>query len=179
MPGRSARSCSRCGQRRVQHHRLLTGWQAGAETLARPDSFRFHRPSAARGDRKAFPGAGRPGRHAQPCAGVHAAQQPHDLLHERRAKHINTWYLLHDKSWVFPARAISEFSYARPDVAASWVRGIARRAAPFSTALTVSGITGTLTSSYDRSGVSLTLPDGIRAVQDALSKPDSSLSWTW
>jgi len=154
----------------------LTGWQAGAETLARPDSFRFHRAIGSEGE------IARLFREQAAQGATLSLAREYTLLNSRMtsytnvaAKHINTWYLLHDKSWVFPSAPISEFSYARPDVAASWVREIARRAAPFSTALTVSGITGTLTSSYDRNGVSLTLPDGIRAVQDALSQAGQQL----
>jgi len=147
----------------------LIGWQAGAETLARPDSWRFHSKIGREQDFKEL--------------FEHFAAQGVDISLAREyatinprmtaylgtaAKHINTWYNSNNREELFPAAPVTDFAFALPTVAADWLREIARRAAPFSQSLTISGISNLLLSSYDRQGVTLTLGQSMAAYREAM-----------
>ena len=70
---------------------------------------------------------------------------------------------------------VNQFSYARPDTAASWLRDIARQAADFSQTLTVSGITDTLVSTYDRLGPVLSATQALETYREAFDEAGQTL----
>ena len=149
----------------------LIGWQAGAETLARPDAWRFHRGIGKEGEL-----AGLITGYADRGVDISLARDFSSINPRMTgylgiaAKHINTWYVNRDRGEIYPNAPVTDFAYALPSVAAGWLSGIARRAAGFSGSLTVSGITNTLLSSYDRTGISLDLKQSMVHLQDAFAE---------
>jgi len=149
----------------------LIGWQAGAETLARPDSWRFHRGIGREAD---VAGLIRDFQEQGVDISLHRDYARINPLMTSylgtAAKHINTWYLNRNRGEVFPNAPVTDFSYALPSLAARWLRDIARHAGGFSQSITVAGITDTLLSSYDRQGVTLTLQQSMAAYQEAMAE---------
>lgn len=148
----------------------LIGWQAGAETLAQPDSWRFHRGIGREAD---VAGLIRDFQEQGVDISLHRDYARINPLMTSylgtAAKHINTWYLNRNRGEVFPNAPVTDFSYALPSLAARWLQDIARHAGGFSQSLTVAGITDTLLSSYDRQGVTLTLQQSMAAYQEAMA----------
>ena len=154
----------------------LIGWQSGAETLARPDSWRFHSGIGREADFAALFE-----RFAKQGVDVSLARN-YSLINGRMtnyignaAKHINTWFIAYDRTLLFEGAPVTVFSFALPSQAAAWLTEIARHAQPFSRSLTVSGLSRVLTSSYDRRGVTLTLLDSILAYRDTLGQASRGL----
>lgn len=149
----------------------LIGWQEGAQTLARPDSFRFHR---ALGGEAAFVDLAR----TQQELGTQVElSRDFSLVNEQMlryggqaAQHLNTWFVSLDYEQRYPRAPVTAFSLARPDASARWVLDLAHRAGAAGLGLAITGLPSQLVSTHRFEGPEVTLQAAIALQQAALSE---------
>ncbi|MDF2801329.1 MAG: ABC-type transport system, substrate-binding component [Anaerocolumna sp.] len=150
----------------------LFGWQQGGETFAKPDSNNY---SGKIGSRKEFKNLI-----------TEFAEKSIDISYGRNftlinkemlsyqsnaAKHVNSWYLELNKMIVLPANVpVSLYGYASPKKSAEWFENLYERVKEYSPSMTVSGISNTLISDYNRKGPLTTVTEAIDMYQKAMEK---------
>lgn len=150
----------------------LKGWQKNGEVLTSPGKIRF---SGAIGSEKEFKSL----MQDMSEKGVDISYSREfttineRMLHyyETAAKHVSTWYVEIDKEVLLPVNAIvTEFSYARPEKTAAWVKKLGNRTAAYSPSLTIDGMSNILVSSYGRNGVDTSLQEAAALYRETLAE---------
>ncbi len=148
----------------------LTGWQAGA-SQAVPDAFRFTSRVGTEADFRSLV------QDMNEAGADLSFARDYTLIHEKMlryagtaSRHLNKWYVYHNRFALYEHAPVAEFSYAQIPIAARWMENVAQRAAPFSRSLTVSGLTQTLISSYDYAGMTVSLAQGREAARAAAAR---------
>lgn len=155
----------------------LYGWQQGGETFARPDSKNYSGKIGSKKDFKELI--------------TEFAKKSIDISYGRNftlinkemvsyqsngAKHVNSWFLELNKMIVLPANVpVSLYSYATPKKSAEWFENLYERVKEYSPSMTVSGISNTLVSNYDRKGPQTTATEAIDLYQKAMEKAKGDL----
>lgn len=155
----------------------LYGWQKGGETFAKPDSKNYSGKIGSKKDFKELISE--------------FAKKSIDISYGRNfslinkemvsyqssaAKHVNSWFLELNKRVVLPANVpVSLYSYATPKKSAEWFENLYERVKEYSPSMTVSGISNTLISNYDRKGPLTTATEAIDLYQKAMEKAKGDL----
>lgn len=157
----------------------LIGWQDGAQTLAQPGSLRFYRGT---GDEQAFKTLAREqdelGTQVELARDFARVNEKMVRYNGNAVQHLNTWFVNTDYSWRYPKAPVTQYSLARPDVAAKWLQNVAKRAGQNGLGLMVTGLPGLLVSTHRYEGPEVTRLQAKDLLRDAFQTAgqDASLS---
>ena len=149
----------------------LIGWQKKAETLAKPYAYRFTSKVGRKGEfEELFTDFAAKGTDISYSRDFVTINKKMISFYTNAAKHVNTWYLMTDKSVLYPANCpIFETGYALPSKTAEWIRKLSGKVSDYSESFTITGASNILTSTYDRNGVVSSLTDAEELIRNAVA----------
>lgn len=155
----------------------LKGWQKNGESLSRPYKDTYSRKIGKKKDFKEliteFAEKGVDISQARDFVTINKEMFNYQ---SNAARHVNSWYLLLDKTWILPYNnPVHEFGYAIPKKSAEWFNKLFEKVAPYSESFTVGGISNTLLSHYNRDGVVMTVTEAIALYQEALENANKEV----
>lgn len=155
----------------------LYGWQQGGETIAPPGSANYYRKTGGKRDfRELFTEFAKQGIDISYARDYVTINREMMSYHNNAARHANSWYLILNKAALLPANApVYLYGYARPEKSAQWFRSQLKRVAPYSSSMTVGGISEVLLSSYESSGAESTVSDAIALYQNTFEEAKSQV----
>lgn len=150
----------------------LIGWQKGGEALSKPNSTSF---SSNVGKKKEFKSLmsdfAKKGTDISFSREFTTINETMINYYGNAAKHINSQYLLLDKSGVLPKNVpVSEYGYAMPEKTAQWIEDLYEDLGEMSESFTIDGASNILLSHYKSDKEFTTVKDTIKLYQDAISK---------
>ena len=150
----------------------LIGWQSGGETLAKPNSTSFSRDIGSEGDfedlMSEFKEKGIDISFSREFSSINE-----DMInyYGNAAKHMNTKYLLLDKTAILPKNVpVTEYGYAIPEKSAKWISELYKDLGEYSQSFTIDGVSNMLVTNYENDGDSTTATEAIKLYQDTLAK---------
>ncbi|MBR5967760.1 MAG: hypothetical protein IK001_04075 [Lachnospiraceae bacterium] len=149
----------------------LIGWQKKAETLAKPYAYRFTSKVGRKGEfEELFTDFAAKGTDISYSRDFVTINKKMISFYTSAAKHVNTWYLMTDKSVLYPANCpIFETGYALPTKTAEWIKKLSGKVSDYSESFTITGASNILTSTYDRNGVVSSLTDAEELIRNAVA----------
>ena len=149
----------------------LIGWQKKAETLAKPYAYKFSSKIGRKGEfEELFTDFAAKGTDISYSRDFVTINKKMISFYTNAAKHVNTWYLMTDKSVLYPANCpIFETGYALPSKTAEWIRKLSGKVSDYSESFTITGASNILTSTYDRNGVVSSLTDAEELIRNAVA----------
>ncbi|TAH64585.1 MAG: hypothetical protein EWM47_12305 [Anaerolineaceae bacterium] len=155
----------------------LYGWQKNGETLAKPHKGSFSRHIGKEKDFKElmtkYKEQGVDISYARDFVSINRQMM---RFGTNAARHVNSWYMLLDKQYVLPYNSpVTEFGFAKPSRSVEWFEKIYKLASPYSSSLTVGGISDQLHSSYNRDGVETTVSEAMVMYQESLAKANEDI----
>ncbi len=156
----------------------LKGWQSGAEVMTKPDDFDF---ASAVGSESEY--AALADDFAARGSSVTLMRDFSRINEEMvrykgtAAQHINTWYVIKYAGALYQSAPVTEFSIAAPKVSANWLKRATESAEKIGGGLTLTGITNTLTGTYDRYGTVDDITSAIQLLKDALESAPEGLKF--
>lgn len=150
----------------------LIGWQKGGETISRPYLDKFSSEIGTKREFKNLIGSmAEKGVEVSYCRDFSSLNSLMISFNHNAAQHINTWYLSLDRSAGLPENApIQIFGYIKPTKSVKWMKQLADKVSDYCDGFTITGVTNTLVSTYDRNGIETSLSDAIGLYQDALEQ---------
>ena len=147
----------------------LYGWQKGGETLAKPYPGTYSKNIGKEKEfKKLFTEFAEKGVDISYARDFVTVNKEMMSYQGNAAKHVNSWYLNLDKRQVLPVNSpVTSFGYATPKRSAEWLDQLLKHVAPYSTSLTVGGISEVLLSSYSRDRAETTVTEAIALYQEA------------
>ena len=155
----------------------LIGWQKKAETLAKPYAYKFTSKIGRKGAFedlfRDYAGKGIDISYSRDFVTINKKMIS---FYTNAAKHVNTWYLMTDKSVLYPANCpIFETGYALPSKTADWIDALSQKVSDYSESFTITGASNILTASFDRNGVVSSLTDAEKMIRDAVAKAGENM----
>ena len=149
----------------------LIGWQKKAETLAKPYAYKFSSKIGRKGEfEELFTDFAAKDTDISYSRDFVTINKKMISFYTNAAKHVNTWYLMTDKSVLYPANCpIFETGYALPSKTAEWIRKLSGKVSDYSESFTITGASNILTSTYDRNGVVSSLTDAEELIRNAVA----------
>ena len=156
----------------------LIGWQKGSETLARADKMTFTRKiGREKAFKKLFAEFAELGIDISYSRDFVTINKKMVSYYTNSAKHINTWYLNVDRSALYPENApVTQTGYALPAKTAQWIKSLAQDVSGYSSSLTITGASDTLTSTYDRNGTVTSLTEARELISEAVAAAGEGLT---
>ncbi|MDF2484573.1 MAG: ABC-type transport system, substrate-binding component [Herbinix sp.] len=150
----------------------LYGWQQGGETLAKPDSANYYRKIGSQSDfKKLITEFNEKNIDISYARDYSTINEEMLNYHNTAARHVNSWYLELNKMYILPANVpVWLFGYATPQKSAAWLQKQLGRVASYSDSMTVGGMSNTLLSNYDSSGITMTATEVISLYQETFAK---------
>lgn len=150
----------------------LIGWQSGGETLAKPYSTSFSGNIGSEGDFEdlmaEFKEKGVDISFSREFTTINE-----DMInyYGNAAKHMNTKYLLLDKTAILPKNVpVTEYGYATPNKTAKWISELYDDLGSYSQSFTIDGASNVLVTNYENDGDSTTATEAIKLYQDTLAE---------
>ena len=150
----------------------IIGWQSGGETLSKPYSTSFSGSIGKRGDFENLMAE-----FAEQGVDISFSREfttiNEDMIsyYNNAAKHLNTKYLLLDKSEILPTNVpVTEYGYASPDKTAQWITDLYEELGDYSSSFTIDGASNMLISTHESDGEQTTVSDAIELYQNALQQ---------
>ena len=155
----------------------LIGWQKKAETLAKPYAYKFTSKIGRKGEfEDLFTDFAAKGVDISYSRDFVTINKKMISFYTNAAKHVNTWYLMTDKSVLYPANCpIFETGYALPSKTAEWIEKLSGKVSDYSESFTITGASNILTSTYDRNGVVSSLTDAEELIRGAVAKAGENM----
>ena len=155
----------------------LIGWQKKAETLAKPYAYKFTSKIGRKGAfEDLFTDYAAKGIDISYSRDFVTINKKMISFYTNAAKHVNTWYLMTDKSVLYPANCpIFETGYALPSKTAEWIEKLSGKVSDYSGSFTITGASNILTSTYDRNGAVSSLTDAEDMIRNAVAKAGENM----
>lgn len=153
----------------------LIGWQKKGEGLLTPVKMKFSGKIGSKKDfKKLFAEFAEQGIEISYSRDMLTINRDMTSYYNTAVKCISNWYLSIDKSIILPENVpVTNFSYATPTKAASWLGTLAKKVGSYSNGLTVTTMGNVLTSNWNRNGAVTTLTESIELYRDAFENlPD-------
>lgn len=149
----------------------LIGWQSGGETLAKPYSTKVASDVGGKGGIKdviaEFKEKGIDISLSREFVTINETMINY---YNNAAKHLNTKYLLLDKSEILPKNVpVTEYGYADPNKTAQWMEKLYNSLGKEGSSFTIDGASDILLSTHSNDGKSTTVSDTIGLYQNTLS----------
>lgn len=150
----------------------VIGWQSGGETLSKPNSTSF---SGSVGKESDF--ADLMAEFQEKNIDISFSREfttiNEDMLsyYGNAAKHLNTKYLLLDKSAILPKNVpVTEYGYASPKKSAQWIADLYEDLGEYSKSFTIDGASNVLVSTHESDGSGVSVTEAIKLYQETLAK---------
>lgn len=152
----------------------LIGWQSGGETLSKPNSTSFSGEVGKEGDFEDLMAEFQK-KNIDISFSREYTTINEDMVnyYGNSAKHLNTKYLLLDKSAILPSNVpVMEYGYASPVKSAQWISDLYEDLGAYSKSFTIDGASNVLVSTHESDGSGVSVTEAIELYQKALAKID-------
>lgn len=154
----------------------LIGWQAKGETLAQPNDYKFSNVSGSKSRIETLINDfNAKGVDISLSNDYSTINKNSSSYLSSAVQHMNSLYPTVDKSKSLPDNVpVSEFSYAHPRIASTWLIDIVNKINSYSQSVTIDGISNVLSSSYKNETFSLL--DAVELYQETFEKIDTDVN---